>query len=79
MYGPDCIAKLMLTNVSKVVQSIRGRPIENLLPIDKQGETVKQSVDGISGLVYGHDDGSAMISHSGGNRVWLGNFWNKSL
>lgn len=39
------IIKFMLTNVSKVIQSILRRSMEDLFPTDEQGKAVKQPVN----------------------------------
>lgn len=54
----------IFTNVGKVVQSIGCRAVVNHFPTDQQGQSVKQSVDGVSWLVDGHYDGSPMTGHS---------------
>lgn len=60
-----CIKDLhIFTNVGKVVQSIGCRAVVNHFPTDQQGQSVKQSVDGVSWLVDGHYDGSPMTGHS---------------
>lgn len=54
----------IITNVSKVVQRVGCGAVVNHLPTDQQGQRVKQSVDGVSRLVDGHDDGSPVTGHS---------------
>lgn len=54
----------IITDVGKVVQSIGCRAVVNHFPTDQQGQSVKQSVNGVSWLVDGHNDGSPVTGHS---------------
>lgn len=59
------IIKWLITNACEVVQSIWCRSMVNHFATNKQCQSVKQSVDGVSWLVDGHDYGSSMTGHSG--------------
>lgn len=54
----------IITNVGKVVQSVGRWSVVNHFTTNQQGQSVKQSVDGVSRLVDGHYNRSPMTGHS---------------
>lgn len=58
----------IVTDVGKVVQSVGRWSVVNHFTTNQQGQSVKQSVDGVSRLVDGHYNRSPMTGHSGNMR-----------
>lgn len=55
---------ITITDVGKVVQSVGRWSVVNHFTTNQQGQSVKQSVDGVSRLVDGHYNRSPMTGHS---------------
>lgn len=54
----------IVTNVGEVVQSVWRWSMVHHFTTNQQSQSVKQSVDGVSWLVDGHDYRSSMTGHS---------------
>lgn len=54
----------IFTDVGEIVQSFWSWSVEHHFSTNQQGESVKQSVDGVTRLVDGQNDGSSVTGHS---------------
>lgn len=54
----------VVTDVGEVVQSIRRWSVVHHFATNQQGQSVKQSVDGVARLVDGHNYCSSVTGHS---------------
>lgn len=60
----DITLNQVVTNVGEVVQSICSWSMVHHFSTNQQGQSVKQSVDGVARLVNGHNYGSSTADHS---------------
>lgn len=69
----------ILTDVGKVVQRVGPWSMINNFTSDQQSHSVKQYVDGVPGLVDGHNDGSSTTGHSEKphSKTYINNKYNK--